>query len=259
MSAFQQFVALGHALVDIWERVYRVLKGLPHNRLASVVVGVGGVIISGPFWEPYFRAGAQKLFEVTIDAPPHPAWGALLIVVGLFYHLAMAWILQREKTSADNLKAEDSERVRRHDEPIFNRFLVEAPENKFKNALSRIADDHSYFSYDNELLLDAFYFLQSIGNKFNDVMVQEKASVLEKRLDELADFMALHFSVYGPTLSNDILRFCMEPQWNMDRSVYVSREDSRKYDELGRQLIDIVRATKVAYEELVRLGHQRLL
>lgn len=260
LSKFKDSVeSWAHAAVDIWERVYRVLKGLPHHRLAMVTVSVGSVIISGPFWEPYIRAIVEKTFELRIDVPAGPIWGAALITLGLGYHLSMTWIAAKEKTALADRDVQIENRIRGHDAPIFHRFLAEAREFSFKKALNDLVYDHAYTSTQSTLIMGAYYFLDTSGNKFNDVTVQEKASTLEKCLDELTDFTGEHFSVYGPVLRGDVLRFCMEPQWNIDRGGHPTREESINYDALGRRLTQLVGATVAAYEDLMRTGHQRLL
>ena len=259
MSKLRIVEAWAHTAVDIWARVYNVLKGLPHHRLAIVTVSVGALIIAGPFWEPYVRAIVEKTFDVRIDVPASPIWGAGLIALGLGYHLSMTWIASKEKTALAARDVQIEDRIRSHDTPIFQRFMAEAPEYPFKKALGDISSDHAYTSTQSTLVSGIYYFLDTIGNKFNDVTVQEKASTLEKCLDQLTDFTAEHFTVYGPILRGDVLRFCMEPQWNIDRGGNPTREESLKYNELGRRLSEIIRATNVAYEDLLRTGHQRLL
>jgi hypothetical protein len=259
LSKLKIVEAWAHSAVDIWARVYSILKGLPHHRLAMLTVSVGALIIAGPFWEPYLRAAVEKTFDVRIDLPASPFWGAALIALGLGYHLSMTWIASGEKTALAAREAQIEDRIRNHDVPIFQRFIAESPEFPFKKALGDITSDHAYTSTQSTLIAGTFYFLDTVGNKFNDVTVQEKASTLEKCLDELTAFTAEHFTVYGPILRGDVLRLCMEPQWNIDRGGNPTREESIKYIELGRQLAEIVRATNVAYEDLLRTGHQRLL
>ena len=224
-----------------------------------VTVGVGALILSGPFWEPYIRAVIESRFDVRIDVPAGPFWGSALITLGLGYHLSMTWIAAREHSASTTREAQLEERIRGHDAPIFHRFLAEAPEYPVKKALSDIANDHAFTSTQGALITDTFYFLSTIGNKFNDVRVQEKASILERCLDELTDFTGQHFSVYGPLLPGNVLRLCMEAQWNIDRGGNPTREESIKYNELGNSLTRIVRETVTAYEDLLRTGHQRLL
>ncbi|WP_407865434.1 hypothetical protein [Phyllobacterium phragmitis] len=171
----------------------------------------------------------------------------------------MTWIASIEKTASVSRNVQIEDRIRGHDAPIFQRFIAQAPEYPFKKALHDISSDHAYTSTQSTLVLNTYYFLDTISNKFNDTTVQEKASTLEKCLDELTDFIAEHFTVYGPVLHGDVLRFCMEPQWNVDRGSNPTHEESIKYTALGRRLAQIARATEVAYEDLLRTGHQRLL
>lgn len=249
----------GHTAINLWERVYRVLKGLPHHRLAMITVSVGATILSGPLWEPYLRAIIEKSFNVKIDVPTGPVWGLALITLGLGYHFSMTWIAAKEKAASATRDAQLEERTRSHDAPIFHRLLEQAPEYPFKKALSDIANDHAFTSTQSTLVTNTYYFLDTVGNKFNDATVQEKASTLEKCLDELTDFTGQHFSVYGPIINGDVLRFCMETQWNIDRGGNPTREESVKYNELARRLSQMARATVAAYEDLLRTGHQRLL
>lgn len=233
--------------------------GLPHHRLAMISVSVGAIILSGPFWEPYLRAFAEKTLQLSIDAPVGPIWGVVLVALGLGYHLSMTYLEIKTKANSAQGNEQLKERIRNHDAPIFDRFRAEAPEYAFKKALGDIADGHAYTSTQGSLIKGTYFFLDTTENEFNDTTVQEKASLLEKCLDELTDFMGQHFCVYGPILHNGDLRFCMEPQWNMDRGGYPTREEALQYDALGRRLTKLVRATGAAYDDLLRSGHQRLL
>lgn len=248
-----------HAAVDVWERIYRVLMGLPHHRLAMISVSAGAIILSGPFWEPYLRAFAEQTLKLNVGPPTSPIWGAALVALGLGYHLSMTHLANVERAHSAQSNKQLEDRIRNHDAPIFDRFRAEAPEYAFKKALGDIADGHAYTSTQGSMIKSTYFFLDTTENKFNDTMVQDKASSLEKRLDELTDFMAQHFGVFGPLLPNGDLRLCLEPQWNMDRGGYPTREEALQYDALGRQLVKIVQATSAAYDDLLRAGHQRLL
>lgn len=260
MSEFRGgFARWAHLLVDLWERVYRILKGLPHHRLALITVSVGAAILAGPVWEPYLRAFVEKAFGVKIDVPIEPLWGVLLIALGLGYHLAMTWIATQEVLGRGAWDAQAAERVRAHDVPIFNALLAQAPENTFKNALSSIINDHAYLSTQSTILTGTYYFLDTVTNKFNDGEVQARATTLERQLDMLIDFLTNHFSIFGPMLGGGVFRFCMEPQWNIDRGGDPSHPETLQYHALGQQLTGLVHATRTAYEDLIRTGHQRLL
>lgn len=97
MSEFRSgFANWAHLFIDLSERIYRILKGLPHPRLALITVSVGAAILAGPAWEPYARALVEKAFGVKIDVPTEPLWGVLLIALGLGYHLVRTWIATHE-------------------------------------------------------------------------------------------------------------------------------------------------------------------
>lgn len=254
-----RFAAWGGTLIDLGERIYKIVRGLPHHRLALITVSVGAAILTGPFWEPYLRAIVEKTFAIRIDLPTEPLYGVGLIALGLGYHLWMTSIASRETIASKTRDAQIEDRVRAHDAPVFNALIAQAPENAFKNAMSSIVNDHSYTSVQSSMFLGVFYFLDSVANGFNDDDMRGKAEALKALLDKLTDFVAKHFSVYGPLLAGDVLRFCMAPEWNIDRGGNPSHQDSVAYSDLSRELTPMVVATTAAYDDLLRTGHRRLL
>jgi hypothetical protein len=253
------FEAWSGTLIDLAERIYRIVRGLPHHRLALITVSVGAAILAGPLWEPYLRAIIERTFALQIDVPTEPFYGVVLITLGLGYHLWMTAIASRETIASKTRDAEIEDRIRAHDTPIFSAFIEQAPENAFKNAMSSIVNDHSYTSVQSTMFLGAFYFLDTVANEFNDDIMREKAAALKMQIDKLSNFVANHFSVYGPLLAGDVLRFCMAPEWNIDRGGNPSRENCLAYSDLSGQLTPIVKATTAAYDDLIRTGHRRLL
>jgi len=249
----------GNTLLALGERAYRIIRGLPHHRLAMIAVTVGAAVVASPVWEPYLRALAKKYAGIDVDLPTDPIFGAVLIAMGLIYHVAMTLIASRETVAANTRNAQIEDRIRDHDAPIFTNFMVQAPVNVFKNAMSSVVNDHSYTSVQSTMFVGAFYFLDNIENEFNDDSLRDKANSLKKHLDALTDFVANHFSVYGPVLAGGVLRFCLAPEWNIDRGGNPSHQDSLAYSDLTNQLTPMVTATLAAYDELVRAGHRRVL
>ncbi|EZP67426.1 hypothetical protein BV96_04375 [Sphingomonas paucimobilis] len=249
----------GNTLLALGERAYRMIRGLPHHRLAMIAVTVGAAVVVSPVWEPYLRALAKKHLAIDVDLPTDPIFGTALIAMGLGYHVLMTWIASRETIAAKTRDAQIEDRVRDHDAPIFTAFMAQAPENALKNAMSSIVNDHSYTSVQSTMLVGAYYFLGTTTNEFNDTDMRAKADTLKTQLDMLTDFVAHHFSPYGPVLAGDVLRFCMAPEWNIDRGGNPSHQDSLAYNDLTTRLTPMVAVTLAAYDDLVRTGHRRVL
>lgn len=248
----------GNTVLSLVERTLKILRGLPHHRLALITVGVGAAVFSGPAWEPYLRALAKKYLGINVDLPTDPAWGAGLVALGLIYHGWMTWVASSETIAAKTRDAQIEDRVRAHDAPIFTAFMDQAPEASFRHAMSNIVNDHSYTSVQSTIFVGTFYFLDTTTNEFNDDDMRAKASVLQASLDTLTDFTAEQFQVHGP-VANGVLRFCMAPHWNIDRGGNPSHQDDLAYAALTRQLTSLVTAVLAAYDDLIRTGHRRLL
>jgi len=247
----------GNTILDLVERGYRILRGLPHNRLAITVVGLGGLILAGPWWEPYLRAGIEHAFGIKIDVPTAPIYGFGLVVVGLLYHVAISVVHLRE-TALKGASAERAiERVRAHDAPLFQAFIAAFPENPVGNAISAIRDNHAYHGSQVKWLVDAYYFLGAANHHFNDAALANCADALKKALNELTDFTATHFYVHGP-MGNDPY-YAMEPHWNIDRGGNPTPAQSRQYGELTKSLTALSRAVSAAYDRFIRTAHERVL
>ena len=229
-----EFSGWGHRVLDLLDRGFRIIRGIPHNRIASIVVFGGVLILAGPLWEPYLRAAALKWFGLQVDLPTDPIFGLALVVLGLVYHFAMTWLAGREAARMAVFQVQSDERIRAHDAPIFEDFIAKAPEIPVRNALSNIRDGHSYFSTQRDVLLAAYYFLDTVTNGFNDTELATVTNTFKASLGALSDFTDTHFFVLGPMGENTM--FAMHPEWNIDRGGYPDEAQERRYNELGKDL-----------------------
>lgn len=252
-----EFTGWGNRLLDLVDRAYRILRGIPHNRNATIVIVAGVLILAGPFWEPYLRAAALKWLGLRVDLPTDPIFGILLVTLGLLYHFAMTWLAGREADRLALLQVQGDERIRAHDAPIFADFMSKSPEMPVRNALENMRDSHSYFSTQRDVLLAAYYFLDTATNRFNDIEVAAAANALKSALASLSDFTDTNFFVHGPMRENNM--FAMHPQWNIDRGGYPNDAQERTYRELGRELVRLSREAEAAYLAVVETAHRRIL
>lgn len=254
----QTFSDWGHMLIDLVERVYRMVRGLPHNRNATIVVIVGCAILAGPFWEPYLRAWFEKLAGVHVDLPTEPIYGVLLIVLGFGYHIAMTWLAMCEGEANATRRMQAEERIRAHDAPIFEKLIGEAPENKFTGAMNCLRNDHAWSNDQSVMVINAYYFLDTVSNEFNDRGVQAKADALKAALAELTNFTSHHFFVIDAKIRGQ-LRYALEPDLTWDRGGSPTPEQERCYRELDEKLLKLADNVTEAYTDLLRTGQQRLL
>lgn len=243
----------GHLIVDLFLRIYPVVRGLPHNRIALIVVSGGVGLLFTPIWMPLVQAIVKIVFGYQMEGTASPWWSVVLVAMGLSYHLLMSWLDMMSKRNETAKEDAARARVRGHDAPIFNRFLTTVSEPRFKSALSNIIDDHAYTTQQGQLLNEAYYLLEATTNKFNDETMESKADELERCIDELTAFTSMHFFSYG------LDRFCMQPDWNIDRTLVVSRADQLAYEDLRNALTPKVKATLAAYDDFIRTGNKRLL
>lgn len=243
--------AIARALV-VFERVWPLIKGAPHNRLAWLVVSAGVLVIAGPVWEPYVRALLSKYLELQIGPPTHPAWGGVLICVGLGYHL-LAY-------RADGLRKELAEaRVRDHDGPIVRSFQADFPEQKLRYILELLANDHSIFSHDQMFLDDLMRRLLSSDFHLLDTKLSDQANEFKKGISALCRFLGREFFV--PVAATTANRVCLRPDWNSSRSgmsMPTSAEEAM-YSEKSDELVVKIRSTTEQYLRMIRLAHERVL
>lgn len=238
--------------VEVFERLWPLIKGAPHNRLAWLVVAAGVFVVSGPVWDPYARALVSKVFDVKIDDPPHPGWGLALVAVGLAYHL-LAY-------RADALRKELAEkRVRDHDGPLVREFQTSFSEDRMQSILSLLRGDHSIMTSELLFLDRLVERLASADFHLLDPTLREKAASLRSCVIKLNRFVGSQFFV--PVAATSPNRVCLRPDWNIDRSArrHPTAEERARYDELEQELDEVARSVATAYVEIIRTAHERVL
>lgn len=236
----------------IFERVWPLIRGAPHNRLAWLVVAGGMALCIGPFWEPPLRAAVKRYLEVDMDPPTSVGWGVALVGLGLVYHLLAV--------RADGLRSQlQSTRTREHDGPLIEAFKTEFPEHRVEFILDGLETDHAIVFEQDQFLGRVRTRLQSSDFHLLDDSLREKARELAERLERLDRLIAKEFFVPVHATSSD--RLCLRPDWNFDRSGLgmPSREDEIKYDRLAGELAGLTRDVLTAYRDMIITAHERVL
>lgn len=237
--------------IRIFERVWPLIRGAPHNRLAWLVVAGGVLVISGPMWEPFLRGLVQKVFQTPIEPPTHPVWGLALVVLGLTYHF-FAY-------RADGLRKEmELSRHREHDAELVRSFQANYTDSRVKWVLDAIENDHSLMSDDDTFLENAKQELRSPHFHLLDEPLRQKAGELADRIGSLLRFTNHEFYVLTNATSSD--RRCLKPDWNIDRSPRVpTPTEQKEYDRLASELSPLTAAVHDAYRTFFETAHQRVL
>ncbi|WP_156635535.1 hypothetical protein [Methylobacterium sp. Leaf123] len=251
-QGFAVFDRLITRSVEVFERVWPLIRGAPHNRLAWMVTAAGVLVIAGPWWETPARALIAKYLDVQIESTTSPGWGFALVVVGLAYHL-LAY-------RADALRKELADkRIRDHDAPMMREFQSTFPEQKIKSILGTIAADHSIYNSEQDFLDLMTDRLRSPDFYLVDAVVRDRARALAEAIQQLSHFVGSEFFVpMGATTQS---RTCLQPDLNIDRSGthMPTADESARYDTLGSELIDRVRRVKAAYANMIRAAHEHIL
>ncbi|MEZ5692801.1 MAG: hypothetical protein R3D99_02930 [Altererythrobacter sp.] len=109
--------------IDLALRIYRIVRGLPHHRIALASVIGGIIVLSGPFWEPYLRAILSEWLDIAVDPPTNPVFGALLVVAGMLYHIAVSYLELTQKRFDHDISMDHAKRNRDHDRDTYAPFL----------------------------------------------------------------------------------------------------------------------------------------
>lgn len=236
--------------IDKWldraERIWRLIRPLPHNRLALFTVFFGGALLFTPIWELLIVALSQRL-GIELPDPP-PFWvGFLLIVAGLSYHLAVTAITLPKVQFASP-----------HDLAVAERFLAGHNVDGLVEDVDFIADNHRYRSIQAERL-DHFVRDLSAGvNEFVDPDVRSAALVLAQVLGEYRTFLAYNFFVYPDRQTGDDLRFAMHPGLTWDTGS-PTEDGEEMYRRKTAELCELADRTIAGGRAFQRLLNERIL
>lgn len=236
--------------LNVFERIWPLIKGAPHNRLAWIVTLTGLTILSGPLWETIVRSALEKFVGIKLDQPPGPIWGFALVVVALIYHF-FAY-------RADKLRLEiKSNRIREHDGRILRDFESKYPHSNFHFILNFIDTDHSVTSDREKYLTLMTEYLLSPSNHLLDDALRTKAATLAKNVEAMQNFIGKNFFV--PRAATNANRCCLQPDWNCDRCAtnLPTPDEESQYDQLANKLSELVRDVLTSYDELLVAAHYR--
>lgn len=229
-------------MLQLVKGIYEVFRPKFYNRITWVVVVSGLAITSTNLidWLVQISLGLTINLQVTDDSDA--VVGVILVAVALAYNAVMVSVEQlgeqmlRESQRADH---------RPHDVDVFKRTDDLLKESEFMEILDWIGSDHSCSTEQSGQLDRYLYAFEGVENSYLAGDVEDAKAKMVSDLDELREFMSMHFFLYGG-------RSCLDPDRNVDRGgMHATEEDVAKYHEQAGGLEERVRNAKDAY------GHYR--
>lgn len=230
-------------LIDGLIKIIKLLKPEFYNKLTWAVVGAGIALITSPVWWTLFLSEILNYFGV--QAPQtdknEPWLGIPLITLGLTYHLIITKNLLHSNEKADSAKLN-------HDIEIFNQSKNIVSEDAFSNFLDTLYGDHSYRDKLFSQICDYGDFFKKPENKFITKELKDSAQRMSDAISILTDWCATHFFVFPEYQKGENLKFCMQPELNIDRG---SRNEGsfKLYDKLTKELNEMITSTDTSYKE----------
>jgi len=231
------WIALKESLFQIVDKAVEVflrLRGKTYNRLASIVVMAGAVLIAEPLWVPYVQAYLEQKMELQIPDFQSGFVGFFLISIGLTYHYFQSK-LERGQLTFSNADQ------REHDGIILDNLKAIISYDFIRDFVANLDADHSYYLDDSRICRNAVRFLNSTENCFLDSDMKENAKLLADTISKLLAFCSVSFFVYPNVQANTSnFRLCMFPDLNCDRGGSGDLDEMKRYNEFSSTLEELI-------------------
>lgn len=235
----------------------KLLKPRFYNKITWVVVCTGLGLISTPFWQKLIVAVLKQRYNFDLMPGGNVWWGLALVVLGLSYHITTYTLLKYIEYKKYKFEGKKKEKIRKHDIKIFKNSEKLLKEQDLIDFLEWIRSDHSYKNKDLTQLYKYAEFLLFLENYYVDKDLQKAAIALGKSIENLLNFMALHFCEYPPNQKSENIKFCLHPEWNIDRGG--SWEHIKKYKNCVEKLEELCEKVEKNYKTYRLLIKKKLL
>lgn len=215
---------------------------LAWRRSALAVVGfsliaTGSAAFIGPWWLPILEA-ILKRNDITVSSTTQ--WVGLLMVLA-----GVVLLLYKHYVPDARAKAINADRK------TFAKSGLNI--EKVRAYFSNLLDDHSYYSSQDSALIHSVDHFKANENRFK--LKEVRLSHAEHSLKAMAlhSFVQVHFYPLAGSQNFSDYRYCLEPQWNMDREMlFYNAEHSAEYTRLAEEMTALVKEAKTAFEAWVR-------
>ncbi len=124
--------------------------------------------------------------------------------------------------------------------------------------LDDLSGDHSYYRFQMDKVREYIRYFQKIENYFLCKKIDCLREELIISLKNLDNFLALKFFVYPENQTMDNIRFCLQPDLNIDRAGEPSEYTFTEYEKLTKALESRCNEVYEKYKEY-RLQVKRML
>lgn len=238
-----------HGGVDIFARIYPIIRPRYHNVLAWLVVAGGLSIVTAPIWEPFLRAILKTYFKIEVPSQSSPWFGFLLVVSGLIYHF-FANYLEPLNRSLDSEHG-----TVEHDSILYKEFNSKLNDDIFRYFIDDLHNDHSFVKSSSSKIYDAIRFLSLPNTMFTEKTLKEDGDKFRIALINLTDFIKYNFFVW-PENQQD--RYCMYPDLNIDRNGNGAPEQFKRYASFEDELYKFIESAESAYFDFTKTAHMIL-
>ncbi len=145
-----------------------------------------------------------------------------------------------------------------HDVNIFQTSKDILSEIDLTNFFEQLLSDHSYYSNDDIKLNRYADYFSLPENSFIDKEIESASTKLANSIKNILAWMSLNFFVYPRNQTNENIRFCMHPHFNIDREGHGDPEDSTKYNQKTEELKTMSNDVKTYYENYRSLIKNKL-
>ncbi|UYV20066.1 hypothetical protein K1Y77_05225 [Halomonas qaidamensis] len=225
-------------------KILEMLRPKFYNRLTWVIVIAGLSLMTTPVWTLLLSEFIEKSFEFSITGESDLAWGFLLCVTGLIYHLAITGM--HEFLIAQNTK-EKNQKIQEHDGALFMKLTNLLPE-EYLNSLIDYIETEDALRWDDHRKIESFILLANeAGHSFITLKLKISTEKLTSALSEFIIFTSRNFDEYpyGQGVIN--FKMCLAPQLNCDRAG--NWEDGPKYNSLVQEMMSFTQDIRTSYKE----------
>ena len=224
--------------LQLVKRVYDVFRPKFYNRITWVVVASGLTIASTNLIDWLVQITLGLAIDLQITDESDAVVGVGLVTLALLYNAFMVLVEHLGESTARESQRSDE---RSHDVDVFRRTDDLLNEKQFMQIVDWIASEHSSSPEQSARLDQYLYAFEGVGNSYLSGDLEDAKRKMVSSLDELREYMAIHFFNYGG-------RSCLDPDRNVDRGgLHATKQDYVRYHEQARELVERVGNAKGAY------------
>jgi hypothetical protein len=135
-----------------------------------------------------------------------------------------------------------------HDKQLFVESNNILKEQQLLEFIEELGADHSYYFESSRHISRWIYYFDEVGHHYINTDLHKLNQILKKDLNNLINFLALHFFVYpNHGQDKDNFQLCMYPELNIDRGGSGDPKEEARYRQYTKQLNEKLDLTEISY------------